>query len=106
MNFLEIASRCPGRALGKTCFDSDQQPYDMRLPLLLVLLEQLDEHVHRLEGLPEFELSEIVSAAVRVCGFVEPMEALQAISTVLQELEMRDPVPGRTQFRAEDMLPS
>jgi len=106
MNFLEIASRCPGRALGKNCFDSDQQTHDTRLPLLLVLLQQLDKPVHGLEGLPEFELSEIVSAAVRVCGYVEPMETLQAISTVLQALEMRDPVPSRMQFRAEDMLPS
>ncbi len=38
------------------------------------LLQQLNESAEGLEALPEPELSEIVSSAIRVCGFIDPIE--------------------------------
>ncbi|MGA8617375.1 MAG: LuxR C-terminal-related transcriptional regulator [Candidatus Sulfotelmatobacter sp.] len=40
--------------------------------------------------MPEPELSEIVSSAIRVCGFRDPIEAREVIATVLDAIEMQD----------------
>lgn len=85
---------CSDRALGKACSTSSQIR-DKRLSHLLVVLRQLNESMPGLEGLPETEVSEIVSAALRICGYVEPMEALEVIATVLEALETQDPVLER-----------
>ena len=74
MNFFEARSQTPTLVLGRKCFDSDCETQDERLPLLIVLLQQLDTSIHGLEALPDYELSEIIFATVRVCGFVEPMD--------------------------------
>jgi hypothetical protein len=46
-----------------------------------------------LEALPEPELSEIVSSAIRLCGFVDPVEARHVIAIVLDAIEMKSPIP-------------
>jgi hypothetical protein len=86
---------CSDRALGKACSTSSRQIRDKRLAHLLVVLRQLNESIPGLEGLPETEVSEIVSAALRVCGYVEPMEELEVIAAVLDALETQDPIPER-----------
>jgi hypothetical protein len=69
------------------------EAHDRRVAQLLVLLQQLDESAEGLEALPKPELSEIVSSAIRVCGFVDPIEARDVIATVLEALEIQDPIP-------------
>jgi hypothetical protein len=96
----------PDPAFGKPCSPSGWEFKDKRLPHLLVTLQQLDEFLHRLEGVPESEVSEIVSAALRVCGFVEPIEAFEVIAVILDALEKQDPVPERPPFPAYRGSPS
>ena len=86
---------CPNRVFGETCSDSDLQILDKRVALLLVLLQQLDESAEGLEALPEPELREIVCSAIRVCGFVDPIEARDVIAIVLDAIEMQNPFPER-----------
>jgi hypothetical protein len=74
-------------SLSETCSDSDLHIYDKRVTRLLVLLQKVDKSVEGLEGLPEPELTEIVSGAIQVCGFVDPIEALGMIATVLEEIK-------------------
>jgi hypothetical protein len=95
-----VEQMCSDRALGKTCSTSHWQIKDKRLPHLLVVLRQLNESVPGLEGLPETEVTEIVSAALRVCGYVEPMEVFEVITAILDALEMQDPVPESFSFPA------
>ena len=78
----------------KTFPNSDSDIQDKRVAQLLVLLEQLDESAGGLGALPEPELGEVVSSAVRLCGFLNPIEARYVIATVLEALEMRDSNPG------------
>jgi hypothetical protein len=85
----------PNHAFGKTCSDSDLQSQDPRVAQLLVLLRLLDESVEGLERLPEPELSEIVCSAIRVCGFVDLIEARDVIAIVLDAIEIQDPIPER-----------
>jgi hypothetical protein len=40
-----------------------------------------------LGALPQAELSEVIASAVRLCGFVHPVEAINVISTILDEIE-------------------
>jgi hypothetical protein len=75
------------------CPDSHLHSKDARLAYLLILLGQIDHFTPQLDALPEPELSEIVSAAIRVSGFVEPCEAHHVIVAVLEALETRDPIP-------------
>ncbi|MGA8620079.1 MAG: hypothetical protein WB660_16345 [Candidatus Sulfotelmatobacter sp.] len=79
---------------------------DKRLPHLLVVLRQLDEFVLALGALPEHELSEVISAALRVCGFVEPMEAHQVIAAVLDALEVNNSFREKLPFSAYGGRPS
>ena len=87
---------CPRSAFGKTCSDSDLHIQDKRTAQLLMVLQQLYESAEGLRALPKRELSEIVSSAVRVCGFVDPIEAEVVIATVLYGIEMQDPDPGES----------
>jgi len=88
-----VEHMCPNRVFGKACFDSDLQIQDKRVAQLLVLLQQVNESAEGLEALPEPELSEIVSSAIRVCGFVDPIEARDVIAIVLDAIEMQDLIP-------------
>jgi hypothetical protein len=86
---------CSDRPLGEACLTSSRQIKDKRLSRLLVVLRQLNESLPGLEVLPETDVSEIVFAALRVCGYVEPMEALEVIAAVLEVIETQDPIPER-----------
>ena len=93
----------PNHAFGKTCSDSDLQSQDQRVAQLLVLLRLLDESAEGLERLPEPELSEIVSSAIQVCGFVDPIEARDVIAIVLDAIEIQDPIPERAALEGQEM---
>jgi hypothetical protein len=73
----------------KTFPNSDSDIQDKRVAQLLVLLQQLDESAGGLGVFPEPELREVVSSAVRLCGFLDPIELRDWIATVLEALEMR-----------------
>jgi hypothetical protein len=91
-----------------TAFDSfsnsDVYIPDKRVASLLILLQQLDEAAAGLGALPEPELGEIVSSAIHLCGFADPIEARDVIaavldalkedviSTVLDAIEVQDPM--------------
>jgi len=90
------------RVSGKTCSDSDMQIHDKRVAQLVVLLQQLDESAEGLEELPAPELSEIVSSAIRMCGFVDPIEAREVIAIVLDAIEIRSNPGGSSLRRAGD----
>jgi hypothetical protein len=63
---------------------------DKRISQLLLVLEELDESVAGLEDLQQAELSELVSDAIRGCGFIDPVEAWYAIAAVLEVIEQHD----------------
>jgi len=88
-----VEHMCPNRVSGKTCSDSDSQNHDKRVAQLLVLLQQLVESAEGLEALPEPELSEIVSSAIRMSGFVDPIEARDVTAIVLNAIEMQGLIP-------------
>jgi hypothetical protein len=66
---------------------------DNRVSRLLLVLQQLDESMAGLEDLQEAELSELVSVAIRECGFIDPVEASYAIAAVLEAIEKYDSPP-------------
>jgi hypothetical protein len=88
-----VEDMCPNNVFGQTFSDSDWDVQDKRVAQLLVLLQQLHESPGGLGALPKPELGEVVSSAVRLCGFVNPIEARDVIDTVLASLEMEDPIP-------------
>lgn len=88
----------PNNVFGQTFSDSDWDVQDKRAAQLLVLLQQLHESPGGLGTLPKPELGEVVSSAVRLCGFVNPIEAQDVIDTVLAALEKQDPVPEPPRF--------
>jgi len=81
---------CASQAFDKT--SADLHVDDKRVARLLVLLKQLNESSAGLEALPAPERSEIVSSAIRVCGFVDPIEARDVIAIVLDAIEMQAPI--------------
>jgi hypothetical protein len=87
------------RPFGKHGFNPDFGFTDKRLSRLLVLLQQVDQYIHGLHALPEFELNEIVSGALNISGFVDPAEGMAAVAHVLCALETRDSLPVRVIFR-------
>jgi hypothetical protein len=93
----------PTHTFAMTHSDSDLQSHDQRVAQLLVLLRQLDESAEGLEALPEPQLSEIVSSAVRVCGFVDPIEARDVIAIVFDAIEMQDQIPKRAAAEGQEM---
>jgi hypothetical protein len=52
--------------------------------------------------LPKLELSEIVLSAIRMCGFVDPIEAREVIAIVLDAIEIRSNPGGSSLRRAGD----
>jgi hypothetical protein len=86
-----VEQMCPN--VRTTFSDSDLHIQDKRVAQLLVLLQQIDESAEGLDALPKPELSEIVSSAIGVCGFVDPIEAREVIATVLDALDIQDPIP-------------
>jgi hypothetical protein len=77
----------PAPAFDDSCSNSDVYIPDKRVARLLVLLQQLDEAAAGLGALPESELAEIVSSAIHLCGFVDPIEARDVIGFVLYALK-------------------
>jgi hypothetical protein len=80
-----IKQNRPGRSSGKGIFSS----LDERLSYLMILLRQLEKSLPGFVGIPENELTEIVYSAIRLCGFVDPIEAEYAIEAVLESFEAR-----------------
>jgi hypothetical protein len=93
MNLFEAVSQAPGGIFHDPDGNSDLHHSDNRLAHLLLLLRQVDTSIDGLAAIPENELSEIISAALRVCGFVESIEAYQAVAIVLDALERQYPMP-------------
>ena len=62
----------PNPAYGETVSDPDLN-INQRVAQLLMLLQQLDESAGGLETLPTPELGEIVSSALGLCGFEDPI---------------------------------
>jgi hypothetical protein len=95
MRFLHSAVEHmrPSRAFDETFSDFDLHSQDKRAARLLLLLQQLDESGEGLQALPERELIEVVSSAIRLSGFVDPIETRDVIAIVLDVIEMRNPRP-------------
>jgi hypothetical protein len=64
---------------------------------LLLLLQLLHRDVGGLAELPRPELREIISSAVGVCGFINPIEAQDVIAVVLNAIETEDRIAIRIQ---------
>jgi hypothetical protein len=79
-------------AYGKDFPDQDLN-INQRVARFLMLLRDLDECTGGLDGLPVAELSEMVSSALGVCGFVDPEETRSVIATVLEVIERTDSIP-------------
>jgi hypothetical protein len=60
---------------------------DKRVARLLLILHDIDEAVAGIEDIPQNELVELVSAAIRACGFVNDCEARYAIASVLEAID-------------------
>jgi hypothetical protein len=84
----------PDRAPGNAYSDSSLYVKDQRVSQLLVLLQRVQESAGGLGALPKLQLTEIVTSAVSLCGFVNPMLAQDMIGTVLEALDIRDSPPG------------
>ena len=69
---------------------------DKRVARLLLILHVIDEAVTRIEDIPQNELIELVSAAIRACGFVNDCEARYAIASVLEAIDGCGPEPPPT----------
>jgi hypothetical protein len=76
---------------GGTVSDADLN-INQRMARLLVLLTQIDEYAGGLDTVPVPELSEMVSSALGLCGFVDPVETRQVIATVLDAIERGGPI--------------
>ena len=83
----------PNNAFDIAFSPSDLDIQDNRVVQLLVLLQQLDTSAGGLGALPETELGEVIASAVRLCGFLNPIEARDVSATVLEALKMEDPIP-------------
>jgi hypothetical protein len=93
----KVVSRCfaeqiqPNRVIGKTYSDASLYLKDKRVARLLLLLKQLHQDVGGFARLPKLELSQIISSAVGICGFVNAIEAGDVIAIVLDALETEYP---------------
>ena len=83
----------PNNAFGRASFNSDLDVHDKRVVQLLFLLQQLNTSAGGLGALPETELGEVIASSVRLCGFLNPIEARDVIATVLEGLKIQDPIP-------------
>jgi hypothetical protein len=78
----------PDPVFGKAYSDARLYLKDQRISQLIVLLQQVQVSAGRLGALPKPQLNEIVSSAVQLCGFVNPILAEDVIATVLEAFEM------------------
>ena len=92
--FLHLSPRYirPNNVLAETHSDSATYLEDQRVAQLFLLLRQLQRSAGGLSGLPKPELTDIVSSAVRLCGFVNPRESRDVTDAVLDALEIQDPM--------------
>jgi hypothetical protein len=92
--FLHLSPRYirPNNVLAEAHSDSPTCLEDKRVAQLFLLLRQLQRSAGGLCGLPTPELTDIVSSAVRLCGFVDPRESREVIAAVLDALEMKEPM--------------
>jgi len=88
--YFAVEHICTSQAFDET--SADLHVDDKRVARLLVLLKQLKESSAGLEALPEPVRSEIVSSAIQVCGFVDPIEARDVLAIVLDVIEMQAPI--------------
>jgi len=88
---------CANQPFDKAC--ADFHVNDKRVARLLVVLKQLHESAEGLEALPEPKLSEIVSSAIRLCGFVDPVEARYVMAIFLDAIENGISNPGGGSLR-------
>jgi len=95
MNLFEEISQDLGDTVLETLWNADRRFADNRLGRLLVLLQQLEASIIGLDTIPEDEFTEVIYAALRVCGFVEPVESYQVIGIVLNALERQHPVSDK-----------
>jgi hypothetical protein len=84
----------PDRARGNVYSDSSLYIKDHRVSQLLLLLQRIQESTGGLGTLPELQLTEIVTSAVSLCGFRNPVLAQDVIDTILESFEMRDSTAG------------
>jgi hypothetical protein len=90
--FLSTAQRVLlTNAVDKAYSDSALYLKDKRVAQLAVLLRKLHQDVGGFAALPQPELSEIISSAVGVCGFVNPIEAQDVIDVVLEVIQTEAP---------------
>jgi hypothetical protein len=82
----------PSAAIGKIYSDSYLHLKDRRVAQLLVLMRQLHQSPGGLGAMPKPQLREIVSCAVHLCDFVNPIEARDVIAIVLNALETPNPL--------------
>jgi len=87
---------CPNQAFSESRSDSDSYLRDKRMAKLVVLLLQLHASTGWLGALPKPQLIEIISSAVGLCGFVNPVEVGDVICTVLEAVETEDPSSSET----------
>ncbi|MFZ1008628.1 MAG: hypothetical protein WAN65_17440 [Candidatus Sulfotelmatobacter sp.] len=92
--FLHLSPRYirPNNVLAETHSDSATYLEDKRVAQLFLLLRQLQRSAGGLCGLPTPELTDIVSSAVHLCGFVNPRESRDVTAAVLDALEMKEPM--------------
>ncbi|MFZ0137807.1 MAG: hypothetical protein ACLPRE_02320 [Limisphaerales bacterium] len=79
-------------AFGKVYSDSSLYLKDERVAQLVLLLRLLHQDVGGLAALPKSELREIISSAVGVCGFANPVEAQDVLDVVMEVLETEPPI--------------
>jgi hypothetical protein len=77
----------PTRVWSDTYSDSSWHVKDKRVSQLLLLLQQLQQAAGSLRSLPKLELIEIVCSAVRLSGFMDPIEEQEVIAVVLNTVE-------------------
>jgi hypothetical protein len=82
----------PRHAFSESRSDSDFHLMDKRVAKLVVLLQQLHASTGWLGALPKAQLIEILSSAVRLCGFVNPLEVGDVMATILEAVETEDPI--------------
>jgi hypothetical protein len=77
----------PTRVWSDSDSDSSWHVKDKRVSQLLLLLQQLQQAAGPLRSLPKSELTEILCSAVRLSGFIDPIEEQEVIAVVLNTVE-------------------
>ena len=79
-------------ASGQSTSDPDMN-INQRMAQFLLLLQQIEESAGLAE-LPDAELSEMVTSALGLCGFVDSNDARDVIASVLAAIERGGPIAG------------